>query len=75
MQFEMYVRATHFILVTIRKRLTKKKILARTIEYQQNSFKGKWNNFGTRKHTFKCHGQLNWFHLKTMARERVTAEK
>ena len=56
--------------MTTRKRLTKKKILARTIEYQQNSFKGKWNNFGTRKHTFSCDGQLNWIHLKTMARER-----
>ena len=44
---------------------TKKKILTRTIEHQQDSFKGKWDNSGAIEHTLTCHRQLNWIHPKT----------
>ena len=49
---------------------TKKKILTRTIEHQQDSFKGKWDNSGATEHTLTCHGQFNWIHSKTIAREK-----
>ena len=48
---------------------TKKKILTMTIEHQQDSFKGKWNNSGATEHSLTCHRQLNWIHPKTIARE------
>ena len=48
---------------------TKKKILTRTIEHQQDSFKGKWDNFGATEHSLTCHWQFNWIHPKTTARE------
>ena len=38
---------------------TKKKILARTLEHQQDSFKGKWDNSGATEHSLTCHGQFN----------------
>ena len=37
---------------------TKKKILTRTIEHQQDSFKGKWDNSEATEHSLTCHGQL-----------------
>ena len=49
---------------------TKKKILTRTIEHHQDSFKGKWDNCGATEHTLTCHGQFNWIHPKTIAREK-----
>ena len=48
---------------------TKKKILTRTIEHQQDSFKGKWDNSGETEHSLTCLGQFNWIHPKTIARE------
>ena len=48
---------------------TKKKILTRTIEHQQDSFKGKWDNSGATEHSLTCLGQFNWIHPKTIARE------
>ena len=48
---------------------TKKKILTRTIEHQQDSFKGKWGNSGAAEHSLTRHGQFNWIHSKTIARE------
>ena len=48
---------------------TKKKILTRTIEHQQDSFKGKWNNSGATEHSLTCHRQFNWIRPKTIARE------
>ena len=47
----------------------RKKILTRTIEHQQGSFKRKWDNSGTVEHTLTCHGQFHWIHPKTIARE------
>ena len=34
----------------------KGKVLTRTTEHQEDSFKGKWDNSGTREHTLLCHG-------------------
>ena len=48
---------------------TKKKILTRTIEHQQDSVKGKWGNSGALEHSLTSHGQFNWIHWKTIARE------
>ena len=48
---------------------TKKEILTRTIEHQQDSFKGKWDSSGATEHTLICDGQFNWIHPKTIARE------
>ena len=48
---------------------TEKKILTRTIEHQQDSFNGKWDNSGATEHTFTYHRQFNWIHPKTIARE------
>ena len=48
---------------------TKKKILTRTIEHQQDSFKIKWDNSGAAEHSLTCQGQFNWIHPKSIARE------
>ena len=48
---------------------TKKKILTRTIEHPQDSFKGKWDNSMATKHFLTCHRQFNWIHPKTLARQ------
>ena len=48
---------------------TKKKILTKTTEHQQDSFKGKWDNSGGTEHTLTCLHQFNWIHPKTIARE------
>ena len=48
---------------------TKKKILTRTIEHQQDSFKRKWDNSGAAEHSLTCQGQFNWIHPKSVATE------
>ena len=48
---------------------TKKKILTRTTEHQEDSFKGKWDNSGATEHSLTCHEQFNWIYPKTIARE------
>ena len=48
---------------------TKKKVITRAIEYQQDSKKGKWESSGATAHCLKCHGQFNWLHPKTLSRE------
>ena len=45
---------------------TKKKILRRTIEHQQYSFKGKWDNSGATEHTLTCHGHVTKIETNTM---------
>ena len=47
----------------------RKKILTRTIEHQQDSFKGKWDNSGATEHSLTYHGQFNWMRPKTISRE------
>ena len=46
---------------------SKKKVLTRCIEHQQDSIKGNWESSGTTEHTKECHGQFNWIHLRTIA--------
>ena len=48
---------------------TKKKVMTRTIEHQQDSIKGKWESSGATEHCLKCHGQFNWLHPKILSRE------
>ena len=48
---------------------TKKKVITRTIEHQQDSMKGKWESSGATEHCLECHGQFNWLHPKTLSRE------
>ena len=43
--------------------------MTRTIEHQQDSFKGKWESSDATKHCLKCHVQLNWLHPKTLLRK------
>ena len=43
--------------------------MTRTIELQQDSSKGKWDNSGATEQTLTCHRQLNWIHQKAIARE------
>ena len=38
---------------------TKKKMLTRTTEHQQDSFKGKWDNSGATEHSLTGHGKFN----------------
>ena len=38
---------------------TKKKVIARTTELQQNSFNRKWDNSGATEHYLECHGQFH----------------
>ena len=48
---------------------TKKKVITRTIEHQQDSIKGKWESSGATGHCLESHGQFNWLHPKTLSRE------
>ena len=45
---------------------SKKKVLTRCIEHQQDSIKGNWESSGTTEHTKECHGQFNWIHWRTI---------
>ena len=53
---------------------TKEKIFTVTIEHQQDTFKGKWDNSRAAEHTLTCHGQFNWIHLKTTEALREALE-
>ena len=46
---------------------SKKKVLTRCIEHQQDSIKGNWESSGTTEHTKECHGQFNWIYPRTTA--------
>ena len=46
---------------------TKIKIVTRTIEHQQDRFKGKWDNFRATEHNLTCHGQFNRIYPNTIA--------
>ena len=46
---------------------TKKKVLTRTIEHQQDSIKGNWESSGATEHCKSCHGQFNWLHPDTLS--------
>ena len=46
---------------------TKKKIISRSIEHQQESIKGECSSSGATKHTKECHRHFNWLHSKTLS--------
>ena len=50
---------------------TKKKVITRTIDNQQDSIKGKWESSGATELCLECHGQFNWLHPKTLSREAI----
>ena len=45
---------------------SKKRVLTRCIEHQQDSMSGIWKSSGAKEHTKECHGQFDWLHLKTV---------
>ena len=47
---------------------TKKRVLTRSIEHQEDSMAGKWEASGATEHSKDCHGRLNWLHPKTLAK-------
>ncbi|XP_065640463.1 uncharacterized protein LOC124819032 [Hydra vulgaris] len=46
---------------------TKKKVISRCIEHQQNSVKGKWASSGATEHSKSCQGTFDWLHPKTIS--------
>ena len=46
---------------------TKKKIVSRSEEHQQESIRGNWSYFGATKHTKECHGHFDWLHPKSLS--------
>ena len=46
---------------------TKKKIISRSIEHQQESIKGNWSSSGATEHTKECRGHFDWLHPKTVS--------
>ena len=45
---------------------SKKRVLTRCIELQQDSMSGKWEPSGATEHTKEYHEQFNWLHPKTV---------
>ena len=43
---------------------SKKRVLTRCIEHQQDSMNGKWDSSGATEHTKECHEQFHWLHPK-----------
>ena len=48
---------------------TKKKVMTRTIENQEDRIKRKCESSGATENCLKCHDQFNWLHLKTLSRD------
>ena len=46
---------------------TKKRVLMRCIEHQENYMKGKWDASGATEHSRECDGVFDWIHSKTLA--------
>ena len=46
---------------------TKKKILTRSIEHQQQSMSRKWELSGATEHTKSCHGSFQWLNPTTLS--------
>ena len=49
---------------------TKKKVITRIIEHQQDSFNEKWESSGSTEHCLECYGQFNWINPKTLSTEQ-----
>ena len=45
---------------------SKKRVLTRHIEHQEDSMSGKWESLGATEHMKECHGQFDWLHPKTI---------
>ena len=45
---------------------TKRKVITRTVEHEQDSFNGKWESSGAIEHYLECYGQFNWINSKTL---------
>ena len=45
----------------------KKKIISRSIEYQQESIKSNLSSSGATEYKKECHGHFNWLHPKTLS--------
>ena len=58
----------------IQKIETKKKIISRSIEHQQERIKGNWSYSGATEHAKECHGHFHWFHPKTLFMEPLEIE-
>ena len=54
---------------------SRKKVLTRCIEHQQDSMKGNWESSGATEHTKESHGQFNWIHLRTIANRQNMYKK
>ena len=50
-------------------RETKKKVITRTIDHQQDSFNGTWESSGTSELCLECHAQFNWINPKALSTE------
>ena len=49
---------------------TKKEVINRTIEHQQDSFNRKWESPDATEHCLESHGQFNWINSKTLSTEQ-----
>ena len=54
---------------------SKKKILLRITEHQQDNDKGKWESSGATEHCLRCHGQFSWLHHSTFKIEPKYCER
>ena len=54
---------------------TKKKIISRSIEHQQESIKGNWSSSGATEHTKECHGHFDCLHPKTLSMKNGCYDK
>ena len=49
---------------------TKRKVITRTIEHQQDSLYGKWESYGATEHCLQCHGQCDWIKPNVLSTEQ-----
>ena len=47
---------------------TKKRVLTRSIQHQENSMAGKWEASGATEHSRDCHGRFNWLHPRALGK-------
>ena len=54
---------------------TKKKIISRSIEHQQESTKGNWSSSGTTEHTKECHVQFTQLHQNSAHKQQALCQE
>ena len=47
---------------------TKKRVLTRSIEHQEDNMTEKWKASGATEHSKDCHGRFNWLYRKTLTK-------